>query len=479
MASGTGMSVFVTTAIMSALLVSSCSSSSEPEVVPVEQISGSTGTAPGLAWTVTPEGLGSAGSQFRDPRQGSTSDSGESGVVTDGTVLVTLMGTPTDLDFEQAEFVGIDARDGSVAWTAPADDIEACGAVFVDGSLVCFTAGTGSTSAISSFDSTTGEVTTRDSGRQLGGIATDGQSVFTFSDVDDAGSVSVSAGTATDLAATWTASFDRRSSMADGYSHSTLRIAGGVGLYDGAESAFTFDLNSGEQLWSRRSTDCTRPIGLSSDGTARVTYFECGSSNVVRSEILAADGSTVATSDSDVAQQPTFDEPDTSGLVLLGDGAFSSGSTEPTWTNPALRRQLPEGAHSDTAVGDRMASYLGSVGTVQAIAGSVVLTSDPDGGSETAIDLATGETLWTSQASDSPADISEVGALDGTAATLFGPNTFRSIDVRSGQELWSIPVSNFDDAGEYIDAWPTLDTTGDQLIFARSASLSLLRNSGT
>lgn len=454
--------------LATALACASCAAEKPPPPAGTP-VDGATGAAPGMAWTLTPADAGTPGGQFRDPATGSETDSMESGSITDGSTVVTLVGRLDGRDFADAVLVGIDIADGAVRWQVPAADIVGCGEEFVDGQVVCYRGSSGSSSEILTVDGTSGEPSTRGAAFPITKLSTYDNHVYT-SHAEDDGRPTVSRGTADALDADWSLQFDSAPSGSP-QSAATLHTENGVGLFGDAPGVFAFDLDTGESLWSRTAPDCARSATASRGGTVRVVRTDCSDPGAVTgSEIVDTDGTVLAATDSATVQQPTFDSPAESSPLLLGTGGYRPADPDPVWTNDALVWAVaPE-------ITGPAARFLTTNGLAYAVAGSVALLRDNDTANESALDLDTGNLLWSREAGR----YAEVGALDGDVATLFGPEVLRGIDVRTGNTVWDIPTHAIDDEGIDLQSWPMLDRVGADSIYAdsiytRALSISVLR----
>ncbi|MFY2787652.1 PQQ-binding-like beta-propeller repeat protein [Rhodococcus sp. MALMAid1271] len=426
-------------------------------------IDGATGAAPGMAWTLTPADAGVPGGQFRDPTAGADTDSMESGSITDGSTVVTLVGHLDGRDYDDAALVGFDIADGAVRWRVPAEDILGCGAQFVDGRLVCYRGVGGSGSAILTVDGRSGQSRTYDAGFPIIELTTADNHVYTSHTAGDSGRTTVSRGTADDLDADWSVPFESANSQ----SASTLRTDNGIGLVEQARHVYAFDLDTGDSLWSRTAPDCARSAAASRSGAVRLVRTDCSDpSAVTGSEIVDTDGNVLAATDSATIQRPTFDSPAESSPLLLGTGGYRPAEPDPVWTNDALVWALPPD------ISDSATRFLATNGLAYAVVGSVALLRDDDAATESAIDLDTGELLWSRDSGRS----AQVGALDGSVATLFGPEVLEGVDVATGNIVWDIPTTAFDDEGIDAQSRPMLDRVGTDSIYTRALSISVLRD---
>lgn len=428
-------------------------------------IDGATGPAPTLGWTLTPSDVGVEGGQFRDPVQGSDTDSTESGSISDGSTVVTLVGRLDGREFVDATLVGLHIADGAVRWRTPAENVVGCGEELVDGQVVCYRGSAGTTSEILTVDAESGESSTRDAAFPITGLTTADGHVYTSRAVREGVRPTVSRGTADDVDADWSVQFDSTSSPNTQFA-STLHTENGIGLFDDGRGVFAFDLATGENRWSRTAPNCARSGTASSDGNVRVVRTDCSDPTVVTgSEIVDADGSVLAATDSVTLQRPTFDAPAEQSPLLLGTGGYRPPNPDPVWTDESLVWAVaPE-------ITGPAAAFLSTNGLAYAVTGSVALLRNNDTATESAIDLDTGNTLWSRESEG----FAEVGALDGDVATLFGPEVLRGIDVGTGSTVWDIPVATFDDEGIDRQSWPMFDRVGTDSIFTRALSISVLR----
>ncbi|OZC68214.1 hypothetical protein CH251_19985 [Rhodococcus sp. 06-462-5] len=428
-------------------------------------VDGATGPAPALGWTLTPADVGIEGGQFRDPAQGSDTDSMESGSISDGTTVVTLVGRLDGREFVDATLVGLDIADGAVRWRTPADDLVGCGEEFVDGQVVCYRGTTGTTSEIFTVDADSGESSVRDAAFPVTSLTTADGHVYASRAVREGARPTVSRGTADALDADWSVQFDS-TSPADAQFASTLHTEHGIGLFDDGRGVFAFDLDTGDNLWSRTVPDCARSGTASKDGAVRVVRTDCSDPNtIVGSEIVDTDGTVLAATDSVTLQQPTFDAPSEESPLLLGTGGYRPSNPDPVWSDESLVWAVPPDITGPAA------AFLSRTGLAYAVTGSVALLRNNDTATESALDLDTGDALWSRESGA----FAEVGALDGDVATLFGPEVLRGIDVRTGNVVWDIPTTALDDEGIDLQSWPMFDRVGTDSIYTRSLSISALR----
>ncbi|WP_183130335.1 PQQ-binding-like beta-propeller repeat protein [Rhodococcus sp. SBT000017] len=450
--------------LVTALVCASCATE-ERQPTAGTPVDGATGSAPGLGWTLTPSDVGIEGGQFRDPVQGSDTDSMESGSISDGSTVVTLVGRLDGREFVDATLVGLDITDGSVRWRTPAENIVGCGEEFVDGQVVCYRGTAGTTSEIVTVDAESGESSTRNAAFPITGLTTADGHVYAAHAVREGARPTVSRGTADALDADWSVQFDSTSSP-DTQFASTLHTEHGIGLFDDGRGVFAFDLDTGDNLWSRTVPDCARSGIASRDGAVRVVRTDCSDPNtIVGSEIVDSDGTVLAATDSVTLQQPTFDAPTEESPLLLGTGGYRPSNPDPVWTDESLVWAVPPDITGPAA------AFLSTNGLAYAVTGSVALLRNNDTATESALDLDTGNTLWSRESGA----FAEVGALDGDVATLFGPEVLRGIDVRTGSTVWDIPVATFDDEGIDRQSWPMFDRVENDSIYSRALSISVLR----
>lgn len=457
-------------AVLAATLVCASCTTEERQPTAGTPVDGATGSAPGLGWSLTPSDVGIEGGQFRDPVHGSATDSMESGSISDGSTVVTLVGRLDGREFVDATLVGLSIADGSVLWRTPADDVVGCGEEFVDGQIVCYRGNTGTTSEILTVDAESGESSTRDATFPITSLTTADGHVYASRAVREAARATVSRGTADALDADWSVQFDSRASPGAPFA-STLHTENGIGLFDDGRGVFAFDLDTGDNLWSRTIPDCARSGIAARDGAVRVVRTDCSDPNtIVGSEIVDTDGTVLAATDSVTLQQPTFDSPAEESPLLLGTGGYRPSNPDPVWTDESLAWAVPSDVSAPAA------AFLSTHGLAYAITGSVALLRNNDTATESALDLDTGNTLWSRESGT----FAEVGALDGDVATLFGPEVLRGIDVRTGSTVWDIPVATFDDEGIDRQSWPMFDRVETDSIYTdsiytRALSISVLR----
>nr|WP_314140875.1 PQQ-binding-like beta-propeller repeat protein [uncultured Rhodococcus sp.] len=328
-------------AILTAALVCASCATGEREPTAGTPVDGATGAAPGLGWSLTPSDVGIDGGQFRDPVQGSNADSMESGSISDGSTVVTLVGRLDGREFADATLVGLDIADGAVRWRTPAENVVGCGEEFVDGQVVCYHGTAGTTSEILTVDAESGESSTRDAAFPITNLTTADGHVYTSRAVREGARPTVSRGTADALDADWSVQFDS-TSASDAQFAATLRTEHGIGLFDDGRGVFAFDLDTGDNLWSRTVPDCARSGSASRDGAVRVVRTDCSDPHtIVGSEIVDTDGTVLAATDSVTVQQPTFDAPTEESPLLLGTGGYRPSNPDPVWTDESLLWTVP------------------------------------------------------------------------------------------------------------------------------------------
>ena len=145
--------------------------------------------------------------------------------------------------------------------------------------------------------------------------------------------------------------------------------------------------------------------------------------------------------------------------VLLGDGAYDRTTGELRWTSPAL---------VSTPRVDTAESYGPNTtqGTAVAVLGDVALLRDYEGKTEAALDLRSGERLW-QRHSDS---YGTVVVAEGDTAVLLESDVLRAENVRSGEELWVLPLQTVIDD----DSWgstPVVAASSSRLVYLTSGTM--------
>lgn len=142
------VAVAVATVAVSAALVvltrpgDSASAADDPAPITTETpTAASDPPPPDARWTVdATAALGRNFAQFRSPTAGLDYDSDLYGIIDAGSTLVTAVGLPNPrgYTFDEAHLIGIDARDGHVAWMSPTGSFSDCATRPIGGEVVCF-----------------------------------------------------------------------------------------------------------------------------------------------------------------------------------------------------------------------------------------------------------------------------------------------------------------------------------------------------
>lgn len=383
---------------------------------PTRKITGTADSAPGLAWSTSTAGLGRAGAEFHDPRDGTESDLNATGFVEYDGTLVTVLAESDDGTLRDPVMVGLDAGTGAKRWQAPAADLIGCGSAPVDGRVVCLDR----ERALVGYDLGTGAVTRTPTPWFPFAIATLDDRVYVAEGDVESDDVRVHAGTLADPEAYWSRAFDMGALWED-LPFQAVDVSHGQGVLTLGADIAGFDLATGEPTWTTALDGCS-DAGATSGALVVRVRSECGGRGT-GSDLIDRTGRTIATSDSAVAQTPSIDLPaDDTVPVLLGDGGYDRRTGSRVWTSPDL------------------ISADGEIGTAVAILGDVALLEDPGTRTATGLDLRTGHRLWRT-------DTTRPGTIlggDGRTVVLADYTGLRAIDARTGAISWDIPFRAVD-----------------------------------
>ena len=417
------------------------------------KITGTADSAPGLAWSTTAAGLGRADAEFRDPRDGTEYRSDGAGFIDGGDTLVTVLGVPDDDNLRDPVLVGIDAGTGAKRWQAPAADLAGCGAVPVDGRVVCFS----SDRALVGYDLTTGDVTRTPTKWFPFALATLDDRVYVAEGDVESDDVRVHAGTLTDPAAYWSRAFDMGTTW-DSLPFDSVDVSHGQGVFTLGADIAGFDLAGGNPTWTTTRDGCS---DTRASGGAVLVRTGCGDDNT-GSDLRDRTGRTIATSDSTVTQYLSFDLPaDDTVPVLLGDSGYDRRTGTLLWSSSDLIF-VPRGSNTTT-------------GTATAVFGDVALLQDTDAHTTTGLDLRTGHRLWRT-------DTTRLGTLlgwDGHTVVLSDSTGLWAIDPRTGATSWDIPFRAVHTDTEALTGYGQLAAHGkDHYTYAGARTMIGLRPLG-
>jgi len=199
---------------------------------------------------------------------------------------------------------------------------------------------------------------------------------------------------------------------------------------DAGMTVLRLDPHTGEVLWTYRSDPglLTQDVfGSWSYGTVDgVLRIGTGELDLA---ISLDDGTEVASSPSDTA--------DPAGTVArLADGGTVEWAYQPTGPDGTVRVLEPDGAVRFEVSGSPwwFGRADGSAADVVLVQQQGSVAADAQGSQVVALDAATGETLW------SVPDLNgmPIALIDGVALTSGA--TAGAIDIRSGRQLWELPV---------------------------------------
>lgn len=389
------------------------------------KITGTSDAAPGLGWSVDAAAMyGQAFAEFRDPRTGSEYDWGNPGFVAADDMLVSIVGVSHGgMSLTDPVMVGIDATDGEVRWQSPAEDLGGCAAAPVEGRLVCFTSPLAEDPALVGFDLRTGAVTRTSTDWMVFALAAHEDRLYVAEGNIEDDDVRLHAGTLADPDSLWSRPFAMGSIWEDDLTEA-LDVSHGQGVLTLGADVAGFDLASGRPTWTTRLEGCSR-VAPSAGGVVVRFRTECDGHRITGSDALDRTGRVIATADSTVTQNLSFDRPtDEDVPLLLGDGAYDRRTGEPLWTSADLVAALEPNEYNANT----------TRGTAVAVVGDVAILRG-EGGANTALDLRTGERLWRHD----DGHFGTIGATDGDLALTVGGEGIRAVDVRTGESPWDTP----------------------------------------
>jgi len=206
---------------------------------------------------------------------------------------------------------------------------------------------------------------------------------------------------------------------------------------DAGTTVLRLDPHTGEVLWTYRSDPGVLPQGVFGswsygrvDGVLRIdSEFDVS--------IALDDGTVVASSASDTADPRV-------PVARLADGGTVEWAYEPTGPDGTVRVLEPDGTVRFEVSGSPwwFGRADGSAADVVLVQQQGSVAADAQGSQVVALDAATGETLW------SVPDLNgmPIALIDGVALTSGA--TAGAIDIRSGRQLWELPV----DQSVYVGA---------------------------
>ena len=197
---------------------------------------------------------------------------------------------------------------------------------------------------------------------------------------------------------------------------------------DAGMTVLRLDPHTGEVLWTYRSDPGVLPQGVFGSWSYGMVDGVLRIDGELDLSIALDDGTVVATSPGDTADS-------TVPVAGLADGGTVEWAHEPTGSDGTVRVLEPDGTvrfevsgspwwfeRADGSAADLILVQQGSVG------------ADAQGSQVVALDAATGDTLW----SVPDLEVTPMALIDGLVLT--SRPTAGAIDIRSGRQLWELPV---------------------------------------
>ncbi|GCE41466.1 Pyrrolo-quinoline quinone [Rhodococcus wratislaviensis] len=399
---------------------------------------------------------------FRNPAYGSGFDSGEPGFVDAGDTLVTMIGLVNQQTsgLDETRLVGVDADTGTVRWHTPVESLGGCADSLAAGRMVCYTTPYEDTPTILAVDTENGSVTRTPTDWTILALTAADDWLYVMEGDPESDDIRVHSGIPTDPDTRWSQRFDVGAAWEDAFGGHLMSTDHGQGVLELGGEVAGFDLASGSPTFTRTLPDCTQSARATEGGVVVRVHSDCSLSKVLGSEAVDRTGRVLAASEVEAVHTLAVDRPtDTTIPVLLGDGAYDRATGELLWTSPDLvstpRVDTPESYGPNT-----------TQGTAVAVLGEVALLRDYEGKTETALDLRSGERLW-HRDSDS---YGTVVAADGDTAVTLDSDVLRALDVRSGDELWVLPLQTVIDDDAW-DSTPVVAAADTRLVYMTSGSM--------
>jgi hypothetical protein len=405
---------------------------------------------------------------FRNPVHGSGFDSGEPGFVDAGPVLVTMIGLVNQQtsELDETRLVGVDAGTGTVRWEAPVEPLGGCADTLAAGRMICYTTPFEDSPALLTVDTQTGSVTRTPTDWTILALTVADDWVYVMEGDPESDDIRVHSGIPTDPDSRWSQRFDLGSAWEDAFGH-LMSTDHGQGVLELGGEAAGFDLATGRPTFTRTLPDCTQSAQATEGGVVVRVHSDCNLSAVLGSEAVDFTGRVLATSDVAAVHALDIDRPaDTTIPVLLGDGAYDRGTGELRWTSP----DLVSTPHVNTPE-----SYgpNATQGTAFAVVGDVALLRDIEGKTQSAVDLRSGERLWRRHSDSSGTVI----AAEGDTAVVLESDMLRGENVRSGEELWTLPLRTVIDDDAW-DSTPVVAASDVGLVYLTSGTMVGLGTAG-
>ncbi|MBY6349107.1 outer membrane protein assembly factor BamB family protein [Rhodococcoides corynebacterioides] len=389
-------------------------------------------TAPTAAWSLEPSTVvPGSDSYFFSPLFGEQ-DYERPGAVVDGERAFVAA---RDGSTRSTTVAAVDAADGTVEWTQVIDNFGGCANATLDGRLPCIDRGsTPGSSSVQFLDASTGAVdSTHEVAAYVGAVYVSGSNLYVSGWDQNAEASVISKGTVDDPTASWSRSYpDDRCSIAGNGDSSTFDVVGSV-LVKMSGTSVVADTANGDLVIS--NTGYSYPLGGRAVMTNRCP--DSPASGEFSPAIVSSDGLTTATPyDAPIDYAFVADADPSAPFLYRGGGAVDPVTGDFRWARPDLADKTSEAA----------------------MIGSTIIV--PSGDRTEALDVATGDTLWTA-----PRYGATVDATDGRAFLSTADSTLAAFSLADGSELWSVPLYPLDERGG------TLETVGDGFLYAGSGVL--------
>lgn len=407
--------------------------------------------APQIDWSVEASSISDTpDAGFYDPVTAGELGFRGSGFIEAGDVLVTLVGVGSEYDFEltDSSFVALDRSDGSIRWTTPAAEVSGCASEVVDGRIVCHTGRFSDHAAFVSVDVATGELIRTPTDWYVQMIDSVDDRVYVVEGDIEGNDLRVRSGTAIDPAAYWTSQLTIGGYGEDASMY-VLSVDHTVGYIDTSSDAALFDPLTGSVRWQKTNYgDCVDSDAVLSGGIIIVQPLVCEEFEPVSTEALDATGRLLARTDSTTTHRIAIDASAESAPFLLADSAYDRSTGRQLWTNGSLVASNGEG-------------------TAAALVGDTALLSNGYDQKIQALDLRSGEEVWSKEGSFAPL------ARNGIVLAGLDGDGLVALDIESG-EGWTLPISLLVSDQEYPGGDETVRASGGRFVFASPAAIVAL-----
>ncbi|MCQ4121994.1 outer membrane protein assembly factor BamB family protein [Rhodococcus tibetensis] len=423
--------------------------------------------APDSEWTLDAAAtFGRQFAVFRSPAYETDFDSGQPGFLNGGEILVTMIGLVNQETggLNQTELVGVDSSDGSVRWKTPIDNLGTCAEAALDGKVVCYSSPYEGAQTFSAIDIGTGEVTETARAPEdwwILGITVSGDRLFVLEGDPESDDIEVHSGSPSDPDANWSQRFDLGAAWEEAFGR-IMTTEHGHGVLELGGEVAGFDLDNGRPTFTRGLPDCSSAAHATEGGVVVRVHSDCNLGEVLGSEAIDRTGRVIASTTNEAAHTLVIDRPtDDSTPLLLGDGGYDRIRGERLWTSAALlsRPETDSPESSDSARG-----------TAVAVLGDVALLRDPAGGTESGLDLRTGEILWEEEFDDA----GNIAAAEGSIVIDLAGDTLRGKDIRTGENVWTLPLKSVVDDGDAWDGSMALADSDAGLVYSTSHTMVCL-----